>query len=151
LIVRNGHITKRPYPREPAAVRTTPNGLIYEVCCPLPPHHQFIKANRSPLAFFFAESCVFVGVSAGACGLRYLAGLPVPGPISLSPAPSSLAPCRVKILKSASTEISLVTNQQVTRGLFKRLDGVIAWAEEITNPRLPVGASRVDLRLLRVG
>ena len=40
--------------------------------------------------------------------------------------PSSLAPSRVKNLKSASTEISLVTNQWLTRGLFKRLDGVIA-------------------------
>jgi hypothetical protein len=54
--------------------------------------------------------------------------------ISLSPGPSSPRPSSVTILKSASTKISLVTNQQVTRGLFKRLDGVIAYAEEITNP-----------------
>jgi hypothetical protein len=39
-------------------------------------------------------------------------------------------------LKAASTEIPLVTNQRVTRGLFKRLDDVIVWAQEITNPRL---------------
>jgi hypothetical protein len=138
-----------PYPREPAAVLTNPNRLIYRVCCPLPPHHQFIKVNRSRLAFFVAGSCVFAGVSAGTCGLRYLAGLPVPGPILLSPAPSSLASSRVKTLKSASTEISVVTDQWLTRGLFKRLDGVIAKAEEITNPGLTFGSKRAAYQLLR--
>jgi hypothetical protein len=53
-------------------------------------------------------------------------------------------------LKSASTEISLITNQEVTRGLFKRLDGIIAYPEEITNPELPFGAEQVALQLLRV-
>jgi hypothetical protein len=51
-------------------------------------------------------------------------------------------------LKSASTEISHVTNQQVTRGLFKRLDGLIAEPMEITNPGLPFGADQARLQLL---
>jgi hypothetical protein len=98
--------------------------------CGLPfdsdPLHQFTKANRSRLAFFVWESCVFAGVSAGACGLGDPAGMSVQSPISLSPAPSSLAPSCVKYLKSASTEFSLVTDQWLTRGLSKRLDGIIA-------------------------
>jgi hypothetical protein len=103
------------------------------------------------LAFFIAGSRVFAGVPAGVCGFRYLAGLPVPSPISLSPAPSSLAPFRVKTLKSTSTEISLVTNQWVTRGLFKRLDGVIAYPEEITNPRRAFGRKGAVSQLPREG
>ena len=85
---------------------------------------------------------MFAGVSEGACGLRHLARPPVQGPLPLSPVPSSLAPSRVKTLKSASTEISLVTNQELTRGLFKRLDGIIAYPEEITNPGLPFGTDQ---------
>jgi hypothetical protein len=112
--------------------------------------HQFGKANRSRLAFFIDGSCVFVGVPAGACGLQDVAWSPVQGPIQLSPPPSSLVPSRVKILKSARTEISLITDQEVTRGLFKRLDGIIAYPEEITNPELPFGAEQVALQLLRV-
>jgi len=46
------------------------------------------------------------------------------------------APLGVKILKSASTEFSLITNQWVTRGIFKRLDGVIAYPEEMPYPLL---------------
>jgi hypothetical protein len=80
---------------------------------------------------------VFAGVSSGACGLRDLGIYALQGPFLLSPGTSSLAPSRVKYLKSASTKISLVTNQRVTRGLFKRLDGIIAYPEEITNPKLP--------------
>jgi hypothetical protein len=114
------------------------------------PLHQYIKANRSRLAFFIAESCVFAGGSEEARGLHNAAWLPIHDPIPLSPAPSSLAPSRVKNLKSASTEISLITNQEVTRGLFKRLDGIIAYPEEITNPELPFGAEQVALQLLRV-
>ena len=92
---------------------------------------------------------MFAGVSEGACGLRYLVGLPVPGPIPLSPGPYSPRLASVKILKSASKEIQLVTDQQLTRGLFKWLDGVIAYAEEITNPRLPFGGKQVVSGLLR--
>ena len=88
--------------------------------------HQFIKVNRSRLAFFIWESCVFTVVPAGACGLRLPGRWWATSPISLSQGPFSLRPSSVKILKSASTEISLVTNQRVTRGLFKRLVGVIA-------------------------
>jgi hypothetical protein len=91
---------------------------------------------------------VFAGVSAGACGLRSLAQLRVQGPILFSPGPSSLATSRVKILKSASSKIPIITNQRVTRGLFKRLDGVIAWAEEITNPRLPYSVKPVTSQLV---
>jgi hypothetical protein len=72
---------------------------------------------------------------------------PVQGPIPLSPAPSSLAPSRVKILKSASTEILVITDQWVTRGLFKRLDGVIAYPDEITNPELSRGVNPATLQL----
>jgi hypothetical protein len=92
---------------------------------------------------------VFAGVSAGACGLLDLVRLPVQSPVSLSPRPYSLGLLGVKTLKSASTEISLVTNQQVTRGLFKRLDEVIAYAGEITNPRLRFCTDQVALQLLR--
>jgi hypothetical protein len=103
--------------------------------------HQDPKVNRYRLAFFIAGSCVFAEVYAGACGLRDL-GMKTPqGPIPLSPALSSLAPSRVKILKSASNENAVVTNQRVTRGLFKRLDSVIAWPKEITNPRLAYARS----------
>jgi hypothetical protein len=135
FIVQIDAATDLPDPRKHAATLTTPNRLIYGVCCPLPPLHQYLKANGSRLAFFIAESCVFGGVPAEACGLRLSACWPAQGPIPLSPAPSSLAPSRVKILKSASTKISLVTNQELTRGLFKRLVGVIARPEEITNLR----------------
>ena len=89
-----------------------------------PPQHP--KVNHSRLAFLFAGSCVLAGVSAEVCGLRDPGFSAGQGPILLSLAPSSLALCCVKILKSASTEISFVTNQKLTRGLFKRLDGVIA-------------------------
>jgi hypothetical protein len=82
------------------------------------------------LAFFIAGACVFAGVSAEVCGLRDPGFSAGQGPIPHSLAPSSLALCCVKILKSASTKISLVTNQELTRGLFKRLDGIIAWAGE---------------------
>jgi hypothetical protein len=58
------------------------------------------------------------------------------------------ASSRVNHLKSANTKISLVTIQSLTRGLFKRLDGVIAWAEEITNPRLPFNAEQAAFQLL---
>jgi hypothetical protein len=53
-------------------------------------------------------------------------------------------------LKSASTKISLVTDQWVTRGLFKRLDGVIAWPEETAYLRLFFDAARGVLQFLRV-
>jgi hypothetical protein len=43
----------------------------------------------------------------------------------------------------------MFTNQRFTRGLFKRLDGVIAYAEEITNQRLSFGAQQGILQLLR--
>jgi hypothetical protein len=69
---------------------------------------------------------------------QYLIGLLLP------------APRCVKILKSASTAKARVTEQQVTRGLFKRLDGVIAWAEEISNLRLESGADDAALEFLRV-
>jgi hypothetical protein len=39
--------------------------------------------------------------------------------------------------------------QQVTRGLFKRLDSVIAYPEKITNPRLPFDHKRAGSQLLR--
>ena len=78
------------------------------------------------MAFFIAGSYGFAGVTAGACGLRRLARLPAQGLLQFSPAPLSLDPSRVKNLKSASTEISLVTNQEITRGLFNRFDSVIA-------------------------
>jgi hypothetical protein len=84
------------------------------------------KANRSPLAVFISESCVFAGVAAGSCGLRHTVPLPAQSPIPLSPVPSSLALASVKFLKSASTKILVITDQWLTRGLFKRLDGVIA-------------------------
>jgi hypothetical protein len=53
-------------------------------------------------------------------------------------------------LKSASTKISLVTNLRVTRGLFKQLDGVIAYPEEITNWRLFFGRKQLVPQILRV-
>jgi hypothetical protein len=102
------------------------------------------------LAFFIAESCVFAGVSAGVCGLHNAAWSPVQSDVLLSPSPSSPASSSVKILKSASTEISLVTNQSVTRGLFKRLEGFIAYPEKITNLRLRFGAEHAALQPLRV-
>ena len=80
---------------------------------------------------------MYAGVSAGTCGLRDSGFSAGQGPIPLSSRPSSLALSRVKPLKSASTEIALVTDQWVTRELFKWLDGVIAWAEKITNSRDP--------------
>ena len=92
---------------------------------------------------------MFAGVSVGSCGLRSLCELRVQGLIPLSPACSSLALGGVIILKSASTVISLVTNHELTCGLFKRLDGVIACPEETTNPRLPFGPDQVTLQLLR--
>jgi len=92
---------------------------------------------------------MFAGVSAGACGLRLGAWLPVKWLLSLSPSPSSLGPQSVKILKSGSTENAVVTNQWFIRGLFKRLDGVIAYPKEITNPRLPFGANQAAFQLLR--
>jgi hypothetical protein len=52
-------------------------------------------------------------------------------------------------LKSASTEILIFTDQWLTRGLFKRLDGVIAYPEKITNPRLSFGAEQSAFQLLR--
>jgi hypothetical protein len=100
------------------------------------------------LAFFIAGYCVFAGVPAEACALRHTAALPVQGLLSLSPGPSSLALSRVKYLKSASTKISVVIDQELTRGLFKRLDGVIAYPEEITNPRPRFAADRAALPLL---
>jgi hypothetical protein len=100
------------------------------------------------LAFFFAESCVFAGISAETCGLRDSGFSAGQGPIPLSKRPSSLAPSRVKYLKSASTKISLFTNQWVTRGLFKRLDGVIAYPEETTNPLQSFGSDTAELQLL---
>ena len=60
------------------------------------------------------------------------------------------SPC-VKFLKSASTKISIVTNQGLTRGLFKRLNGVIAYPEEITNSRLSFGRKRMVSQLLCTG
>ena len=41
----------------------------------------------------------------------------------------------VKNPNPGSTEKAIVTDQQLTRGLFNRLDGVIAYPEEITNVR----------------
>jgi hypothetical protein len=75
--------------------------------------------------------------------------LPVQGPLPLSPGSSSPRLASVKILKSASTKISLVTNQELARGLFKRLDDVIAYPEEITNSRLIFGIKQAALQLLR--
>jgi hypothetical protein len=54
-----------------------------------------------------------------------------------------------KILSPEAPKISLAKNQELTRGLFKRLDGVIAYPKEITNPRLPLGADQAALQLLR--
>jgi hypothetical protein len=73
--------------------------------------------------------------------------MPAQSPIPLYPVPSSLALAGVKILKSASTKVALVTNQALTCGLLK-LDGVIAYPEEITNLRLPFGAVQAALQLL---
>jgi hypothetical protein len=101
------------------------------------------------LAFFFAEYRVFAGVSAEACGLPLPARKSPQGPILLSPGPSSLGPSRVKFLKSGSTKIPLVTNQRVTRGLFKRLDGVIAYPEETAYLRLSSGSNRAEFQLPR--
>ena len=106
--------------------------------------HQFLKVNHSRLAFFITESCVFAGVSAETCGLHDAAWSPAQGPIPLSPAPSSLAPSCVKNLKSASTGISLVTNPWVTRGLFMRLDGVIAYPGETALDGYP--SARIERR-----
>jgi Na+/H+ antiporter len=90
---------------------------------------------------------VFTGVPAEACGLRDPARKSPHGPIQLSPGPSSLALPSVKYLKSGSTLKRVPTNQWVTRGLFKRLDGVIAYPEEITNPRFPFGRNQAALQL----
>jgi hypothetical protein len=84
------------------------------------------KVNRSRLAFFIAEYRVFTGVSVEACGLRDPVRQPLQVALPLSPGPSSLPSSRVKILKSGSTKIMVITDQWLTRGLFKRLDGVIA-------------------------
>jgi len=93
---------------------------------------------------------VYAGVPAEACGLPLPARKSPQGPIPLSPRPSSLTLSRVKALKSASTKISLVTNQELTRGLFKRLDGVIAYPGEITIARLLSRTEQAALQLLRV-
>ena len=114
---------------------------------PATTHHQFTKVNRSRLAFSIAGSCGITGVAEEACGLRHRPGARS-GPIPLSPGPSSLAPPSIKNLKSGSTGNSLVTNQELTRGLFKRLDGVIAYPEEITNPRLPFSVDPATLQLV---
>jgi hypothetical protein len=113
------------------------------------PLHQSVKANHARLAFFFAGSRVFAGVSAEACGLLDSAHRPGQCPISLSPGPSSLGPHSVKILKSGNTANAVVTNQWLTRGLFKRLDSVIAYPEEITNPRLWFGTDQAVSQSLR--
>lgn len=55
-------------------------------------HHQYPKANRSRLAFFFARSRVFAGTPADFCGLPSSGRLAHLGPISLSPGHSSLQP-----------------------------------------------------------
>jgi hypothetical protein len=56
----------------------------------LPPHHQFIKVNRSRFAFFIAGTCGSAGGgSAKACGFRCPARKPPKVPIPLSPGPSS--------------------------------------------------------------
>jgi hypothetical protein len=93
---------------------------------------------------------VFTGVSAGACGLPLPARKSLQGAIPLSRGPSSLGPHSVKYLKSGSTKISLVTIQELTRGLFKRLDGVIAYPEETTYLRLSFGPGQVVLQLPHV-
>jgi hypothetical protein len=58
------------------------------------------------------------------------------------------APPSVKNPKSVSTAIPVITNQWVTRGLFNRLDGVIAYPEKITNPKLPFGVNPATLQLV---
>jgi hypothetical protein len=111
-------------------------------------HHQYQKANRSRLACFIAGSRVFAGVSAGSCGLHDAAWSPVQGPIPLSPGHSPPSLASVKNPKSASTAKAVVTNQRVTRGLFKRLDGVIACPEEAADlgllVQLPEAASMLS-------
>jgi hypothetical protein len=56
---------------------------------------NYIKANPSPLAFFFAGRRGVVGVRAAICGLRGLAYRAVPGWVMLSPGRSSLLVGRV--------------------------------------------------------
>lgn len=51
----------------------------------------------------------------------------------------------VKHLKSGSIEKARVTNQRAIRGLFKLLDGVIAYPEEITNPQLNIVPNQANL------
>ena len=76
---------------------------------------------------------------------------PFQTPFLLSPGHSSLVLTSVKLLKSASTKISLVTYQQLTHGLFNRLDAVIAYPEEITNPGRSFARKRAVSQLPRAG
>ena len=57
-------------------------------------------------------------------------------------------PHSVKNLKSGSTADAVITNQLLTLGLFKRLDGSIAWAEETAYLRRSFGADRAVLQHL---
>ncbi|MEK8089276.1 hypothetical protein [Thermithiobacillus plumbiphilus] len=52
--------------------------------------HQYIKVNRSRLAFFLARSRVFAGTPADSCGLPSPAVSPTSGNILLSPRRYSL-------------------------------------------------------------
>ena len=134
-------MTYPPYPHPPAAVLTTPNRLIYRVCCPLPPHHQYLKANRSRLAFFIAGACVFAG---GFCGtLRTSPHSPIAcsGPHSTLSCPSSLASPRVNSLDSASAKISL----------FKKISGLLAdfssgWMVSLPGRRKSLTAATIGRR-----
>jgi hypothetical protein len=55
----------------------------------------------------------------------------------------------VKNPKSGSTADAAITIQWVTRGLFKRLDGVIAWPEETACLSLFFGEDQAALQLPR--
>jgi hypothetical protein len=52
-------------------------------------------------------------------------------------------------LQSGNTKAAVITNHCLTRGLFNRLDGVIAYPEEITNPRLWFGTNQAVSQSLR--
>lgn len=72
--------------------RTPVSRTFNAVWCRLLPHHQYIKVNRSRLAFFLARSRVFAGTPADSCGLPSSGRLAHLGLISLSPGRSSLQP-----------------------------------------------------------
>ena len=75
-----------------------------------------------------AGSCVLLGVSAEACGLRQPPELAVPSHIPLSPGHSSLRPRSLKLARSPQRpQHGPLTDQRVTRGRIKRLDCSIGW------------------------